>query len=49
MNFDKKYMAGIAAVVIAGVYSIRRWRNGSESDDTDENSFDPDQPAPAGD
>jgi hypothetical protein len=36
MNFDKKYIAGIAAVAIAGVYAVRRWRSGSSSGDADE-------------
>jgi hypothetical protein len=49
MNFDKKYIAGIAAVAIAGVYSVLRWRSGSSDDDADEELSASSHPAPTAD
>ncbi len=49
MKFDKKYIAGIAAVAVAGVYAVRRWQSGSGGSGADEELSSSSHLAPADD
>jgi len=47
MRFTKKQMAGITAVALTVVYSLRRWRN--DSPNIDDSEFEPEQTTPTAD
>jgi hypothetical protein len=47
MSISKKQIAGITAVALTVVYSLRRWRSGSPNIDDPE--FEPEQPSPTAD
>ena len=47
MRFNRKQIAGITAVALTVVYSLRRWRDDSAT--VDDSEFDPEQTAPIAD